>query len=211
MEQNKDNFDSIFKVRKPIQYKNEDQIDLIGLNVLDNEEKQQIIINAICDKKILSKLQFENIFQLLKCPICLEIFNDPYYVKACSHRFCKTCIEDFVRKDKSKECPLCRSHIGIKRNLRQDAQVQELCAIIFGNVSDFNKQLNDLESSFIDKNWNDIRVKESETVQKQKRSYNKLQKTVSDTIMTNQEDQGRLVTFEYCTSSIYSQINQTTV
>ncbi len=40
---------------------------------------------------------FEKVKSLLTCPICLEIFNEPVFVKKCLHRFCKTCIERVIR------------------------------------------------------------------------------------------------------------------
>lgn len=40
---------------------------------------------------------FEKIRKLLTCPICMEIFHDPVYIKDCSHRFCKICIEKTIR------------------------------------------------------------------------------------------------------------------
>lgn len=40
---------------------------------------------------------FEKIKKMLTCPICMEIFKDPVYIKDCSHRFCKQCIEKSIR------------------------------------------------------------------------------------------------------------------
>lgn len=40
---------------------------------------------------------FEKIKKMLTCPICMEIFKDPVYIKDCSHRFCKSCIEKSIR------------------------------------------------------------------------------------------------------------------
>ncbi len=40
---------------------------------------------------------FEKLRKLLTCPICMEIFHDPVYIKDCSHRFCKICIEKTIR------------------------------------------------------------------------------------------------------------------
>lgn len=40
---------------------------------------------------------FERVKKLLTCPICMSIFKDPVYIKDCSHRFCKSCIEKSIR------------------------------------------------------------------------------------------------------------------
>ena len=43
----------------------------------------------------------------LTCPICQEIFDDPYRI-TCGHTFCKNCINKWEKKRKEEECPLCR-------------------------------------------------------------------------------------------------------
>ena len=40
---------------------------------------------------------FDKVKNALTCPICLEIFKDPVFVKDCMHRFCKQCIERVIR------------------------------------------------------------------------------------------------------------------
>lgn len=72
---------------------------------------------------------------MLSCPICLDIFKDPVYVKVCSHRFCKDCIEKAIRQGKKKNCPTCRKNIGTKRILRIDNNISELATLLVGNVT----------------------------------------------------------------------------
>ncbi|XP_013764028.1 nuclear factor 7, ovary-like [Pundamilia nyererei] len=43
----------------------------------------------------------------LSCPICHDIFDIPV-VLACSHSFCKTCVETWWRDKPIKECPVCK-------------------------------------------------------------------------------------------------------
>lgn len=46
--------------------------------------------------------------QELSCSICCEIFRDPVVLK-CSHSFCRSCLQQFWSKRKSRrECPICR-------------------------------------------------------------------------------------------------------
>lgn len=40
---------------------------------------------------------FEKVKHLMQCPICLEIFKEPAYIKECMHRFCRQCIERIIR------------------------------------------------------------------------------------------------------------------
>lgn len=47
--------------------------------------------------EIVDEETFEKIKKMLTCPICMEIFKDPVYIKDCSHRFCKSCIEKSIR------------------------------------------------------------------------------------------------------------------
>ena len=49
---------------------------------------------------------FDLIKERLLCPICTDVFKNPYNVRQCGHKFCQTCIEDFNRLYK-KECPSC--------------------------------------------------------------------------------------------------------
>lgn len=76
-------------------------------NESDKEEENLSLINdlAIFPKRLKSSPNeevadeetFEKIKKLLTCPICMEIFQDPVYIKDCSHRFCKQCIEKSIR------------------------------------------------------------------------------------------------------------------
>nr|XP_024658161.1 tripartite motif-containing protein 35-like [Maylandia zebra] len=43
----------------------------------------------------------------LSCPVCHDIFDIPV-VLACSHSFCKTCVETWWRDKPIKECPVCK-------------------------------------------------------------------------------------------------------
>lgn len=56
-------------------------------------KREKIIENT----ELADEETFEKIKTLLTCPICMEIFRDPVYIKDCSHRFCKSCIEKSIR------------------------------------------------------------------------------------------------------------------
>ncbi|KPP57773.1 hypothetical protein Z043_124469, partial [Scleropages formosus] len=42
----------------------------------------------------------------ISCPICDEIFKDPYILK-CGHSFCRSCLKQFWERKENQECPLC--------------------------------------------------------------------------------------------------------
>jgi E3 ubiquitin-protein ligase RNF1/2 len=41
---------------------------------------------------------FKKVKTLMTCPVCLEIYKDPVFVKKCLHRFCRSCIERVIRR-----------------------------------------------------------------------------------------------------------------
>ena len=77
---------------------------------------------------LLIKIQMQ-----IECPICLQVLEDTHTSPSCQHRFCKTCIQESLRKC-SNSCPQCRSNIPTKRSLRADyafhALVQSLTPIV---------------------------------------------------------------------------------
>jgi tripartite motif-containing protein 2/3 len=53
---------------------------------------------------------------LIKCPICLETFNDPRMLP-CQHSFCRCCLERLVENDgRWGRCPQCRQLFRIPFN-----------------------------------------------------------------------------------------------
>lgn len=51
----------------------------------------------------------------MKCPICLEIVNNPQqqYKTICNHYFCKECINKWTKTNQQNYnlCPICRQEI----------------------------------------------------------------------------------------------------
>ena len=64
--------------------------------------------------EIIDQTTFDELKESLLCPICTDVYKNPFNVRQCLHKFCFRCIEDFNRLYK-KECPSCRTHIGSKR------------------------------------------------------------------------------------------------
>lgn len=83
----------------------------------DDQMKEVNIISIFKQRKkvetdeLIEEDTYNKMKTMLTCPICMEIFKDPVYIKACSHRFCKVCIEKAIRTCGKKCCPTCRRDI----------------------------------------------------------------------------------------------------
>ncbi|XP_073324049.1 E3 ubiquitin-protein ligase TRIM35-like [Pagrus major] len=44
----------------------------------------------------------------LSCPVCHEVYKDPV-VLACSHSFCKDCLQSWWRERQTQQCPVCKA------------------------------------------------------------------------------------------------------
>uniref|UniRef100_A0A8C9R398 Nuclear factor 7, brain-like n=1 Tax=Scleropages formosus TaxID=113540 RepID=A0A8C9R398_SCLFO len=49
----------------------------------------------------------------LICSVCCEIFKDPVLL-ACSHSFCRSCVQQYWEQKSSRECPVCRRRSSIE-------------------------------------------------------------------------------------------------
>jgi hypothetical protein len=61
------------------------------------------VIFKDCDKNIMN----QNIINLIKCKICLNVLTDPYDCLCCNQTFCFTCINNYILK--TKKCPYDQS------------------------------------------------------------------------------------------------------
>lgn len=93
----------------------------------------------------LSQEKYEKLYENLSCTICRELYNNPVYLK-CSHRFCKDCIEKYIRSSDKKSCPNCRGALTTKRDLRNDYMLISMITYAFGNVNDFKNKIDIFES-----------------------------------------------------------------
>ncbi|EAR88807.2 zinc finger, C3HC4 type (RING finger) protein (macronuclear) [Tetrahymena thermophila SB210] len=140
--------------------------DVQNISVFRKREKIHANDDQLIDMDPLKKLNY-----MLTCPICLDIFQEPVYVKGCSHRFCKECIEKAIRSSKMKQCPTCRRIIGTKRLLRVDFNVQEIINLIYGDISKFLELKQSNDELLIQKTYSQLANSDGAT-RKRRRQFN---------------------------------------
>ena len=74
--------------------------NIINNNALQEEEKERIELSP---DDIYNKTEVENMLELLKCPICLNILMTPVQCNKCNNCFCKLCIDHY--QDSKIKCP----------------------------------------------------------------------------------------------------------
>lgn len=73
-----------------------------------------------CDNQIvhdnknynLNELNSDEVINNQECSICVEPLNNDTAIKlTCNHMFHKRCLEEWLKKGKNKDCPLCRMKV----------------------------------------------------------------------------------------------------
>ena len=68
---------------------------------------------AAAEKTVANRLAqlVEVQLELLKCPVCLDLYDDPLFLSGCAHTFCRDCITKHLRGSKPpyySKCPKCK-------------------------------------------------------------------------------------------------------
>jgi len=79
--------------------------------------------NRMPTPQVIDKFKSE-----LNCAICLCLANDPQ-VTPCDHLFCNDCMMEYLKRNKSASCPICKRHI-FKRELRKSRTLANLIKTI---------------------------------------------------------------------------------
>ncbi|CAD8107772.1 unnamed protein product [Paramecium sonneborni] len=124
------------------QKENSDQSD--SEDIIDEQTNNLIGIfkvrKLIDSDKQPTDPQIVKIKEDLQCPICLSLFEQPVYIKDCSHRYCKKCIEKSIRLQKDKSCPTCRKKIATRRDLRVDEVVTKILNTVVPDIEQYRIQ-----------------------------------------------------------------------
>ena len=194
-EDNKNNYYSELKLDK----------DIYNMTTANNYNKNYIynLINTglssyecVCGPRKIrdeSKINFsENqinhiIKEILRCPICYEIFNDPVNLKNCLHLFCKKCIEDYNRKIK-KECIICRHPIETRRLMKNDFKIKNIIECIIPDINKFNIE----EEKILNKTIQGCMYKDGEKVIKQIENIKKTDEEEKIKELENNNDKNNL-------------------
>ncbi|CDW80562.1 zinc finger (c3hc4 ring finger) [Stylonychia lemnae] len=81
---------------------------------------------------------FNQIKEILHCPVCYDILKEPLNVKMCLHKFCRHCIENYNRTVK-KQCPQCRNPVGSRRLLKTDYKLTYIIKALITDIDAYNK------------------------------------------------------------------------
>lgn len=74
-----------------------------------------------------------------RCPICYGTIKNAR-VAGCLHRYCSDCIGQCLRAEipgrpaETKECPVCRAHLGSRRAAREDPLLDAIVQALYGDV-----------------------------------------------------------------------------
>lgn len=85
-------------------------------------EKNEEFDDSILESWVVNKTFLETLSQkeMLNCPICSNLLNDPLKCETCQNRFCKQCIEKWL--ERNNKCPMrCPkvSFVPVDRTLKE--------------------------------------------------------------------------------------------
>lgn len=67
------------------------------------------------------------LYDELRCPICLGIFDNTITLSTCLHRFCSLCFQRSMRELKSQHgCPQCRAKLSSRRVSKADSNIDQI-------------------------------------------------------------------------------------
>lgn len=80
-----------------------------------------------------SGVNVDDVKEAVTCGICLQIYNDPRYLR-CAHTFCLKCLHEYQTTATWKECPVCRMDCIPCHNDLEKLPVNQLAINLIGLV-----------------------------------------------------------------------------
>jgi len=79
-----------------------------------------------------------------RCLICRSLLRDPAVVVPCLHRFCRSCIDEALRRrvngvGQAAPCPACRAPVASRRSARDDPRYAALIAAVYGDLDEWEE------------------------------------------------------------------------
>lgn len=91
------------------------------------------------NKPSMLPVDLDALLDNVKCSICMGMLRNTHAVSVCMHRFCKACIERWLRSQRGNNCPQCRVEFSSRRDCRPDPQFDHLLRILFGDLDAFEE------------------------------------------------------------------------
>lgn len=95
-------------------------------------------------------IKCKKLYETLTCAFCRQLLNNPIHLR-CSHRFCKECIETYIRINEKKTCPLCKCELPMKEDSKIDIKLAIMIKLIFGDSMDIKAKINNYEEKLYTK------------------------------------------------------------
>eukprot|EP00884_Botryococcus_braunii_P002150 jgi/Botrbrau1/11936/Bobra.341_1s0003.1 len=99
------------------------------------------VLPALPSLRSQVKINLAGLAEETRCSICLGIIKEARLVSVCMHRFCKTCIEHWLRCSPDNSCPECRTPMQSRRGARPDPRFDRLLQLLYGDVEEYERKV----------------------------------------------------------------------
>lgn len=82
-------------------------------------------------KRTRTKDTLKRVEEELLCPICQDLFVDPYSFR-CTHTYCYSCLEHFFKQNSAfqKTCPMCKEPVNAMRDAHSNVVIKSVVNVL---------------------------------------------------------------------------------